>query len=275
MTWPQHRVAAYEQMVQSIRSLINAEGDVKPGSILSDIELLIARAESISQLPQPVQHDEARSEDAAVQNHAIGTPEPAPQVSPASQLTESQVLARWLWDRNLDLSATNGLSPERCERFSRAAGLAANPPVDVWTEVSGLLTKMRLLALDEPDSVLIQRQFAHEQAHWLDSLPAADPFSHGTKATANRAAKAKILARWLWDRNIDVPTMFGFTDKFRREIARNAEVNPPSSLTTWQSAAVLMAQMEVMAQADPTNPAVSRNHLDEHDRWASGTQIKS
>ncbi|PQZ93923.1 hypothetical protein CQ018_09840 [Arthrobacter sp. MYb227] len=273
MTWPQHRLAAYEQMVLSIRSLISAEGDLKPGSILSEIELLISRAETISQLPQPTQH-EAFSAVPAVGNQARGATEPALQVSSADQLTQSQVLARWLWDRNLDLSATNGLSPERCERFSRAAGLAANPPVEVWTEVSGLLTKMGLLALEEPESMLIQRQFAHEQAHWLESLPAGDPFSHGTKATANRAAKAKTLARWLWDRNIDVPTMFGFSDKFRREIARNAEVNPPSSLTTWQSAAVLMAQMEVMAQADAGNPAVSRNHLDEHDRWATGTQIK-
>lgn len=273
MTWPQHRVAAYEQMVQSIRSLIKAEGDLTAGSILSEIELLISRAETISQLPQPMQH-EVLFDVPAVGAQTLGTTEPAPQVSPAGELTQSQVLARWLWDRALDLSATNGLSPERCERFSKAAGLAANPPVEVWTEVSGLLTKMGLLALEEPESVLIQRQFAHEQAHWLESLPAGDPFSHSTKATANRAAKAKTLARWLWDRNIDAPTMFGFTEKFRREIARNAEVNPPSSLTTWQSAAVLMAQMEVVAQADPANPAVSRNHLDEHDRWASGTQIK-
>lgn len=273
MTWPQHRVAAYEQMVASIRSRIASEGDLKPGSVLSDIELLILRAESISQLAQQPEHETLSVAPVEV-DETTGSTAPSPQVSPTSQLTESQILARWLWDRNLDLSATNGLSPERCERFSQAAGLAANPPVEVWTEVSGLLTKMGLLALEDPDSVLIQRQFAHEQANWLESLPAADPFSHGTKATANRAAKAKTLARWLWDRNIDAPTMFGFTDKFRREIARNAEVNPPSSLTTWQSAAVLMAQMDVMAQVDPTNPAVSRNHLDQHDRWVSGTQIK-
>ncbi|MCS3494542.1 hypothetical protein M2368_003574 [Arthrobacter sp. JUb119] len=101
-----------------------------------------------------------------------------------------------------------------------------------------------------------------------DSSP-ADPFRQGTVATSNRRAKAKLLARWLWDRDIDGATVLGFTDKYRRVIAREAGVNPPSTLETWEIADDLMAKMEIKLKADPRLPAVKRHHLDERSQWAT------
>lgn len=277
MTWPQHRVEAYEKMVTSIRRLMNDPANAVPAHVLIELEQVIATAQMISEpssLPSSAITEHGAESQAS---HAAGEPAQVNQPSPLDEpvLTDSQLLARWFWDRNLDITATNGLSPERCERFAREAGIEQNPPIEAWTQASALLAKMELLAVEEPDSPLLVRQFASEQAHWLETMPAGDPFSHGAKATANRAAKAKALARWLWDRNIDGPTMLGFTDKYRREIARNAGVNPPSSLATWQMAAVLIAQMEVRLAADPLNLAVARHQLDQHGRWATGEQIKA
>lgn len=99
--------------------------------------------------------------------------------------------------------------------------------------------------------------------------PATDPFRHGAYAEANRLTKAKQLARWLWDRNINGEQVLGFTNKWRNKIARAAGVNPPSTLETWTVAVELMGRMEQLA-GPGTQPGVSeRHHLDEHEQWAT------
>lgn len=268
MTWPQHRVEAYERMVSSIRRLMHDEADTIPAHVLAEMDRIINAAQDTPGADiKPGDSAGAGSRELAASRFPAGGQPPA---KPDPALTDSQILARWLWDRNLDISATNGLAPERCERFTQAAGIATPARIEVWTEATALVTAMELLADKEPDSPLLERQNLAEHSHWLDAMPAGDPFSHSSKAVANRMSKAKTLARWLWDRDIDGQTMLGFTDKFRRAIARNAGVNPPSSLTTWQLAAVLIAQMEVRLAADPANPAVVRHHVEERGRWASG-----
>jgi hypothetical protein len=99
--------------------------------------------------------------------------------------------------------------------------------------------------------------------------PATDPFRHGAYAEANRLTKARQLARWLWDRNINGEQVLGFTNKWRNKIARAAGVNPPSTLETWTVAVELMGRMEQLA-GPGTQPGVSeRHHLDEHEQWAT------
>lgn len=102
----------------------------------------------------------------------------------------------------------------------------------------------------------------------VPAKPAIDPFTHGAHAEANRLVKAKQLARWLWDRNIDGEEVLGFTNKWRNKIARAAGVNPPSTLETWTVAVELMGRMAQLADSG-TQPGVSeRHHLDEHEQWS-------
>jgi hypothetical protein len=99
--------------------------------------------------------------------------------------------------------------------------------------------------------------------------PAIDPFRHGAHAEANRLAKARQLARWLWDRDITGEQVLGFTNKWRNKIARAAGVNPPSTLETWTVAVDLMARMEELAATGTQPEASERHHLDEHEQWAT------
>jgi hypothetical protein len=104
--------------------------------------------------------------------------------------------------------------------------------------------------------------------------PATDPFRHGAYAEANRLAKAKQLARWLWDRDIKGEQVLGFTNKWRNKIARAAGVNPPSTLETWTVAADLMERMQQLADSGTQPEASERHHLDEHEQWANESQPK-
>ncbi|WP_411731347.1 hypothetical protein [Paeniglutamicibacter sp.] len=101
------------------------------------------------------------------------------------------------------------------------------------------------------------------------SNPAVDHFSHGAYAAANRQLKAKQLARWLWDRNINGEQVLGFTNKWRNKIARAAGVNPPSTLETWTVAAELMERMAQLDGSGLPTDASGRHHLDEHEQWAT------
>lgn len=103
----------------------------------------------------------------------------------------------------------------------------------------------------------------------IPAKPAIDPFTHGAHAEANRLAKARQLARWLWDRNIDGEQVLGFTNKWRNKIARAAGVNPPSTLETWTVAVELMGRMAQLADSGTQPGASERHHLDEHEQWVS------
>ena len=98
---------------------------------------------------------------------------------------------------------------------------------------------------------------------------AIDPFRHGAYAEANRLAKARQLARWLWDRDIDGEQVLGFSNKWRNKIARAAGVNPPSTLETWTVAVDLMVRMQQLADSGTQPEASERHHLDEHEQWAT------
>ena len=99
--------------------------------------------------------------------------------------------------------------------------------------------------------------------------PVMDPFRHGAHAEANRLTKARQLARWLWDRDIDGERVLGFTNKWRNKIARAAGVNPPSTLETWTVAVELMMRMEELAAAGTQPEAGERHHMDEHEQWST------
>ena len=122
----------------------------------------------------------------------------------------------------------------------------------------------------EPEAAVEPAPVAAEPvAEPAPAKPAIDPFRHGTKAEANRLQKAKELARWLWDRNIGGEQVLGFTNKWRNKIARDAGVNPPSTLETWTVAAELMERMQQLADSGTQPGASERHHLDEHEQWAT------
>jgi hypothetical protein len=95
-----------------------------------------------------------------------------------------------------------------------------------------------------------------------------DPFKHSATAEANRKAKATTLARFLWDRDISGPQVLAFSDKWRRKLARAAAVNPPSSITTWEVAAELLAaKQQWLDRGNHEHAAAARNHLEDQGTW--------
>lgn len=258
MGWAQNKVAAYEQMIVQMRRLIageNGSTEEVPKSFLADLDQIVTTTEV-----------------AVAGGYLPFGPTPAVEMLPADLARPSaKRLARWLWDRNLTVHD----AAHQPQRVAAAAGVENLAP-QTWIIVADLMAKMESRAEREPDSPTVARNHLNDRAQWA-GLPAvvpdtetpADPFRHGSTAEANRKAKAKQLARWLWDRGIDGATLLGFTDKYRREIARAAGVNPPSSLATWQVVTALIAKMEVKLAADPDLAAVVRHHLDEHDGWVT------
>lgn len=93
-------------------------------------------------------------------------------------------------------------------------------------------------------------------------------FRHSDRAEANRAAKAKTLARWLWDRGIDGDDLIAFSPAHRRRVARAAGVNPPSGIDTWAATAELLDAKAAWVADHPGHPSGLRAHEDERAAWA-------
>lgn len=274
--WESNRLAAYEKMVADIRSLIH-DHVWEPSEV--DQEFM-AKLLGIMDAASKPQVESAQ---------AASPPASAPASPSGRHRTEAKVVARWLWDRDLTPVQVEGKIKDALQEL----GLSHDDSASILSLAAALLEKQTARALANPDDPKFERRKMDDRDRWLASRtsePAteesvhggqqapsasqpgsnpADPFRHGTVATSNRKAKAKLLARWLWDRDIDGPTVLGFTDKYRRVIAREAGVNPPSTLETWEVAADLMAKMEIKLEADPGLPAVQRHHLDEHNQWAT------
>ena len=100
--------------------------------------------------------------------------------------------------------------------------------------------------------------------------PAPDGFRHTARSVANRHAKAKVLARFLWDRHLGTGELEAYSPAELRAIARAAGVGPPSTRDTWQATADLLAAQEAWLAANPAHPAGARNHLDDAWHWEPG-----
>lgn len=272
--WESNRIAAYENMVADIRALIH-DHVWEPSEVNQEFMGKLLAIMDTASRPQ-VEHVESTLD--------------APPSSPSGRhRTEAKVVARWLWDRDLTPEQVEGKVKDALQEL----GLSHDDSASILPLAAELLEKQTARALANPDDPKFERRKMDDRDRWLTSRAAepalgesshggnqassstqpgsspTDPFRHGTVATSNRKAKAKLLARWLWDRGIDGPAVLGFTDKYRRIIAREAGVNPPSTLETWEVAADLMAKMEIKLEADPRLPAVQRHHLQEHSQWAT------
>lgn len=95
----------------------------------------------------------------------------------------------------------------------------------------------------------------------------AASFRYSSTAENNRKAKATTLARFLWDRNISGEELLAFSDAHRRRIARAVEINPPSTIDTWELTADLLAQKAEWLERNPEHPAGYRNELDNREMW--------
>ncbi|MFI5715792.1 hypothetical protein [Nocardia sp. NPDC051750] len=92
-------------------------------------------------------------------------------------------------------------------------------------------------------------------------------YAHSPAAEAGRAAKARHLAGYLWDRDISGPELLDLPDPARRKLARAAGVNPPSSAETWRSVAQLLDDKATWAARHPTHPASQHPDRDEKILW--------
>ncbi|MCU6479039.1 hypothetical protein [Arthrobacter sp. A2-55] len=252
MTRESQTIAAYRQMTRALRKLIDGPDAVSlPIHFLAEIDQILTTTEIA------IKHGELPFAE-----------------QPDRKIV--QALARWLWDRGFGSEELLSLPKERRAVLSTAAG--AEPTDILWSETARLIAKMEARASSEPSSPLVVRNHLDEESQWRPEYvgasskppaPKPDPFKNSPRAEANRKAKAKVLARWLWDRNIDGATLLGFTPKYLREIARAAGANPPSTIDTWNVAVGLMAKMEARAAAEPNSPVTTRNYLDEHEKWAT------
>ncbi len=92
-------------------------------------------------------------------------------------------------------------------------------------------------------------------------------YAHSPAAEAGRAAKARQLAGYLWDREITGSELLELPDAVRRKLARAAGVNPPSTAETWRSVAGLLDEKAAWAERNPGHPAARRPHRDEKLLW--------
>lgn len=92
-------------------------------------------------------------------------------------------------------------------------------------------------------------------------------YAHSEAATTGRAAKARQLATYLWDRDISGTELLGLTPTVRRKLARTAGTNPPSTDETWLAVARLLEEKAAWAARQPQHPAAQRKHTDEKLLW--------
>lgn len=256
-------VAAYRQMTRALRELAREPHSVStvPKGFLADLDQIITETE-----------------------YAISKGE-LPFADPvATGVSDVQALSRWLWNRGFGSSHMAAFDTTHRAVLMGSAGLTGTP--EMWQSAARLVAKVEARIEREPGlaNTIGKRHNIDEHEQWLPvaheptPAPAAaetetadpsDPFKNSKKAVANRLTKAKALARWLWDRDINGETLLSFTPKYQREIARAAGVLPPSSMETWDVALRLMKSMEARVTAEPDNPAIVRHHLDEHDGWVS------
>ena len=92
-------------------------------------------------------------------------------------------------------------------------------------------------------------------------------FAHTRGAERNRILKAKVLARWLWERDLTYEDVLEVDDSRRRQWARDAKVTPPNTMETWEAVRDALAAMAGYAEAHPDHPSVARPHEDERATW--------
>lgn len=92
-------------------------------------------------------------------------------------------------------------------------------------------------------------------------------YAHSPAAEAGRAAKARQLAGYLWDRDITGSELLELPTQVQRKLARAAKVNPPSTAETWRSVARLLDEKAAWATRNPGHPAARRPHRDEKLLW--------
>ncbi|MGW1742434.1 hypothetical protein ACWCPQ_26920 [Nocardia sp. NPDC001965] len=92
-------------------------------------------------------------------------------------------------------------------------------------------------------------------------------YAHSPAAEAGRAAKARQLAGYLWDRDISGSELLDMPAAARRKLARAAGANPPSTEETWHSVAQLLDEKAHWAARRPGHPAAARAHTDEKLLW--------
>ncbi|MEU4313148.1 hypothetical protein [Nocardia sp. NPDC024068] len=92
-------------------------------------------------------------------------------------------------------------------------------------------------------------------------------YAHSPAAEAGRAAKARELAGYLWDRDISGRELLELSPAARRKLARAAGVNPPGTQETWRSVANLLDEKSGWAARHPSHPAAQRPHTDEKLLW--------
>ncbi|WP_327148066.1 hypothetical protein [Nocardia sp. NBC_01329] len=92
-------------------------------------------------------------------------------------------------------------------------------------------------------------------------------YAHSPAAEAGRAAKARQLAGYLWDRDISGSELLDMPTTVRRKLARAAGANPPSTEETWHSVAQLLDEKAHWAAHRPDHPAAARQHTDEKLLW--------
>lgn len=96
-----------------------------------------------------------------------------------------------------------------------------------------------------------------------------DVYSHGAHAVRNRTEKATTIARWLWDRGLEVRWVVRLEDAQLRALARAIGVNPPSTWETWHEACDLLLAKAEWAQQHPRHPAAVQPKLHERARWVA------
>lgn len=94
-----------------------------------------------------------------------------------------------------------------------------------------------------------------------------DDFAHTDAAATNRAAKARTLAGFCWDRALGATDVRGLADDLKRTLAHEAGVNPPSTEETWEIVCGLLDLKADWAAAHPDHPKAQVAYPRGRARW--------
>lgn len=97
-------------------------------------------------------------------------------------------------------------------------------------------------------------------------------FAHSETAAANRAAKARELAVFCWDRALDADDVCLLDEETRRALAREAGVSPPSTGETWDAVRELLNRKADWARAHPEHPKAGVAYPRGRARWVRGAR---
>src|SRR5699024_8621649 len=109
-------------------------------------------------------------------------------------------------------------------------------------------------------------------AHAAGNADETGDYAHTDVASANRTARARVLAAFCWDRALSSYDVRALPGTLKRSMAAEADVRPPSTDETWELVCALLDRMRSWAAAHPDHPRAQVAYPRGRARWVRGVR---